>query len=182
MAIYQLGEYTPQIDPSAFIAESANIIGNVVIEAGASVWFGCTIRADNDLITIGANSNIQDGSVLHADPGFPLKIGKNVTVGHMAILHGCTVGDGALIGIRSTVMNGTVIGAGCLVGACALVTEGKHIPDNSVLLGSPAKVARVMNEDDVSRMQRAASHYVKQSQFFKQKLKKMDGPAQKNAD
>lgn len=177
MPIYQLGKYTPRIDPSAFVAESANIIGNVVIEAGASVWFGCTVRADNDLITIGAGSNIQDGSVLHADPGYPLTIGKNVTVGHMAMLHGCTVGDGALVGIRATVMNGSVIGPGCIVGAGSLVTEGKNIPENSVLLGVPAKVARVMSQEDADMLKSTAAHYVMNNERFKQRLVRVDDSA-----
>lgn len=179
MPIYQLGKYTPRIDPSAFIAESANIIGNVVIEAGASVWFGCTVRADNDLIVIGAGSNIQDGSVLHADPGFPVTIGKNVTVGHMAVLHGCTVGDGALVGIRATVLNGSVIGPGCIVGAGALITEGKNIPENSVMLGAPAKVARVMSQEDAEELKSTAAHYVMNNERFKQRLVRVDGQAGK---
>lgn len=176
MPIYQLGKYAPRIDPTAFVAESADIIGNVVIKAGASVWFGCTVRADNDLIVIGAGSNIQDGSVLHADPGVPLVIGKNVTVGHMAVLHGCTVGDGTLIGIRSTVLNGSVIGAGCIVGAGALVTENKHIPDYSVLFGAPAKVARVMTPEEAERLKGIAAHYVKNSERFRELLVRLDGP------
>jgi len=173
MVIYRLGKYTPQIDPSAFIAESACIIGNVVIEAGASVWFGCTVRADNDLITIGANSNIQDGSVLHADPGFPLTIGKNVTVGHMAMLHGCTVGDGALVGIRSTVMNGSVIGAGSMVGAGALITKDRKVPEKSVMLGAPARLARLMSDEEVRDMQGTSAHYIQRSAMFRTDLEKI---------
>ena len=174
MPIYQIGDHIPQIDPSAFVAESATIIGNVVIEAGASVWYGCTVRADNDRITIGANSNIQDGSVLHSDPGYPLSVGRNVTVGHLAMLHGCTIGDGALVGIRATVLNGSIIASNCLVGAGALVTEGKSMPENALVLGAPARVARVMNEQEVKNMQSAAAHYVKQGSWYMKELKRID--------
>ena len=173
MAIYRLGQYTPQIHPTAWIAESANIIGNVRIEAGASVWFGTTVRADNDLITIGENTNIQDNCMLHADPGFPLFVGNNVTVGHHAILHGCTVKDGALIGIRATVMNGAVIGEGSLVGACSLVTENKKMEKNALIIGSPASVTRIMSDEAVHKMQGAARHYVKQSKLFAEDLEKI---------
>lgn len=174
MPVYRLGNHVPQIDPSAFIAESANIIGNVIIEAGASVWFGCTVRADNDLIVIGAGSNIQDGSVLHADPGFPLIIGRHVTVGHMAVLHGCTIGDGSLIGIRATVLNGSVIGQGCIVGAVSLVTEGKQFAENSVLMGAPARVARVTNAEDSAWLKGTAAHYIKNGERFKERLVRLD--------
>ena len=173
MAIYRLGKYTPEIHPTAWIADSANVIGNVKIEAGASVWFGVTIRADNDRITIGENSNIQDGSMLHADPGYPLIIGKNVTVGHHAILHGCTVGDGALVGIRSTVLNGASIGEGCLVGACALVTEGKKMEKNALVIGSPATVKRIMSDEAVHKMQATALHYMQRSKLFSDELEKI---------
>ena len=144
MAIYQLGDCIPDIDPSAYIAESANVIGKVIIKANASIWFGVTIRGDNEPITIGENSNVQEGCVLHADPGLPLTIGRNVTVGHQAMLHGCTVGDGSLIGIQAVILNGAKIGKNCLVGAGALVTEGKEFPDNSLIIGSPAKVVRTL--------------------------------------
>lgn len=132
MAIYRLGEHTPQIHPTAFIAENATIIGNVIIGAHASVWYNVTVRGDNDRIVIGENSNIQDGAVLHADPGRPLTLGKNVTVGHMAMLHGCTIGDGTMVGIRATVMNGSFIPENCLVGAGSLVTENKTFEPNKV--------------------------------------------------
>ena len=173
MAIYRLGKHTPEIHPTAWIADSANIIGNVKIEAGASIWFGVTVRADNDMITIGENTNIQDGSMLHANPGYPLHIGKNVTVGHHAILHGCTVSNGALIGIRSTVLDGAIIGEGCLVGACALVTEGKKMEKNALIIGSPARVSKIMSDEAVNKMQRTAQGYVKRSKLFAEELEKI---------
>ena len=173
MAIYQLGEHAPEIDSSAYITDSANIIGKVKIEANASVWFDVTIRGDNELITVGENSNVQEGTILHTDPGMPLVIGKNVTVGHQAMLHGCTVGDGSLIGIQAVVLNGAKIGRNCLVGAGALVTEGKAFPDNSLILGSPAKAVRTLTEEDIARLQRSAANYVQRGQLFKQQLKRI---------
>jgi carbonic anhydrase/acetyltransferase-like protein (isoleucine patch superfamily) len=173
MAIYQLGEHAPEIDASAFVADSANLIGKVTVEANASVWFGVTIRGDNERITIGENSNIQEGTVMHTDMGFPLTVGKNVTVGHQAMLHGCTIGDGALIGIQAVVLNGARIGKGCLVGAGALVTEGKEFPDNSLILGSPAKVVRTLTEEDLQRLAGNAASYVERGQLFKAQLKKI---------
>ncbi|MBS1170901.1 MAG: bacterial transferase hexapeptide family protein [Burkholderiaceae bacterium] len=173
MAIYRLGNHTPDIHPNAWIAPSADVIGNVRIEAGASVWFGVTIRADHERIVIGENSNIQDGSVLHADPGCPLLMGKNVTVGHQAMLHGCKIGDGAMVGIRATVLNGAVIGENALVGACALVTEGKEMASNALIIGSPARVARTMSEEDVHRMQGAARFYIKNSKLFAAELEQI---------
>jgi carbonic anhydrase/acetyltransferase-like protein (isoleucine patch superfamily) len=173
MAIYQLGEQAPEIDASAFVADSANVIGKVTVEANASVWFGVTIRGDNERITIGEGSNIQEGTVMHTDMGFPLTIGRNVTVGHQAMLHGCTIGDGALIGIQAVVLNGAKIGKGCLVGAGALVTEGKEFPDNSLILGSPAKVVRTLTEEDLQRLAGNAANYVERGQLFKAQLKKI---------
>lgn len=173
MAIYQLGEHAPEIDPSAYIAESANIIGKARIEANASIWFNVTIRGDNETITISENSNVQEGCVLHTDPGFPLTVEKNVTVGHQAMLHGCTIGEGSLVGIQAVILNGTKIGKNCLVGAGALVTEGKEFPDNSLIIGSPAKAVRTLTEDDIARMRRGTETYVKRGQFFKQGLKRI---------
>jgi carbonic anhydrase/acetyltransferase-like protein (isoleucine patch superfamily) len=173
MAIYQLGDQAPEIDASAFVADSANLIGKVTVEANASVWFGVTIRGDNERITIGEGSNIQEGTVMHTDMGFPLTIGRNVTVGHQAMLHGCTIGDGALIGIQAVVLNGAKIGKGCLVGAGALVTEGKEFPDNSLILGSPAKVVRTLTEEDLQRLAGNAANYVERGQLFKAQLKKI---------
>jgi carbonic anhydrase/acetyltransferase-like protein (isoleucine patch superfamily) len=173
MAIYQLGEHAPEIDVSAYIADSASLIGKVTVEANASVWFGVTIRGDNERITIGENSNVQEGTVMHTDMGYPLVVGKNVTIGHQAMLHGCTVGDGALIGIQAVVLNGAKIGKGCLVGAGAVVTEGKEFPDGSLILGAPAKVVRTLTEEDLQRLQASAASYVARGQRFKAELKKI---------
>lgn len=173
MAIYQLGESTPDIDPSAWVAESANVIGKVRLEANSSVWFNVTIRGDNDLITLGENSNLQEGAVLHTDPGKPLTIGKNVTVGHQAMLHGCTIGDGSLIGMQAIVLNNAKIGKNCLVGAGAVVTEGKEFPDNSLIIGSPAKVARTLTDEQAAALGRSSASYVERAQLFKSQLKKI---------
>ena len=173
MAIYQLGEHAPEIDPSAFVADTATLVGRVRLAANASVWFGTTLRGDNEPITIGENSNVQEGTVMHTDPGYPLDIGKNVTTGHQAMLHGCTVGDGSLIGIQAVVLNGARIGKGCLVGAGALVTEGKEFPDHSLILGSPAKVVRTLTQEDLLRLEGNAANYVARGQLFKAQLKKI---------
>lgn len=173
MAIYQLGNYIPDIDSSAYVTDSAHVVGNVKIHADVNVWFGVSIRADNDSITIGEGSNIQENSVLHADPGFPLNIGRHVSVGHMAMVHGCTIGDGSLIGIQSVILNGAKIGKNCLVGAGALVTEGKEFPDNSLIIGSPARVLRTLTDEDVARLRTTAANYVKRSRFFKENLKRI---------
>ena len=173
MAIYQLGEHAPEIDPSAFVADTATVLGKVTLAANASVWFGATLRGDNERITIGEGSNVQEGTVMHTDPGYPLDLGKNVTVGHQAMLHGCTVGDGSLIGIQAVVLNGARIGKGCLVGAGALVTEGKQFPDHSLILGSPAKVVRTLTQEDLLRLEGNAANYVARGQLFKAQLKKI---------
>jgi carbonic anhydrase/acetyltransferase-like protein (isoleucine patch superfamily) len=173
MAIYQLGEHAPEVDPSAYIADSANVIGKTKIEANASVWFEVTIRGDNDWIIIGENSNVQEGSVLHTDTGMQLTIGKNVTIGHQAMLHGCTIGDNTLIGIQAVVLNGAKIGKNCLVGAGALVTEGKEFPDNSLIIGSPAKVARTLSDDAIKALHMISAHYVSRAQFYKKELKRI---------
>lgn len=173
MAIYQLGEHAPEIDPSAYVADTATLVGKVTLEANASVWFGATLRGDNEPIMIGENSNVQEGAVMHTDPGYPLDIGKNVTIGHQAMLHGCTVGDGSLIGIQAVVLNGARIGKGCLVGAGALVTEGKEFPDHSLILGSPAKVVRTLTQEDLLRLEGTAAGYVARGQLFKTQLKKI---------
>jgi carbonic anhydrase/acetyltransferase-like protein (isoleucine patch superfamily) len=173
MAIYQLSEHIPEVDPSAYVAENANVIGKVKIELNASIWFGVTIRGDNELISIGEGSNVQESSVLHTDMGFPLTIGKNVTIGHQAMLHGCTIGDGALVGIQAVILNGAKIGKNCLVGAGALVTEGKEFPDNSLIIGSPAKAVRVLSDEDIARMHTNTSNYIVRGQLFKSKLKRI---------
>ncbi|TAK90047.1 MAG: gamma carbonic anhydrase family protein [Burkholderiaceae bacterium] len=173
MAVYQFENRIPAIDGSAFVADSASVIGSVTLAAGSSVWFGAVIRGDNEPITVGENSNVQEGTTLHTDPGFPCTIGNSVTIGHQAMLHGCTVGDGSLIGIQAVVLNGAVIGKNCLIGAGALVTEGKHIPDNSLVLGSPSKIVRQLGAEDFARMQRNAEVYVRKAQAFKKSLKKI---------
>lgn len=173
MALYQLGAEAPEIDPSAFVADSASVIGKAKIESGASIWFGVTIRGDNECITVGANSNVQDGCVLHTDPGYPLDIGNDVTVGHQAMLHGCTIGEGSLIGIQAVILNGAKIGRNCLVGAGALITEGKEFPDNSLILGAPAKVARTLSAEDVAGLRRNSAIYVLRAQIFKTELKRI---------
>ncbi|MFZ6644688.1 gamma carbonic anhydrase family protein [Undibacterium sp. TJN25] len=173
MAIYQLGELVPEIDSTAYITDSATIIGRVKIEANASIWFGVTLRGDNELITIGENSNVQESCTLHTDPGFPLTVGKNVTVGHQAMLHGCTIGEGSLIGIQAVILNGAKIGRNCLVGAGALVTEGKEFPDNSLIVGSPAKAIRTLTDEDALRIRGNTQSYVRRGQEFKTQLKKI---------
>jgi len=173
MAIYQLGDDVPDIDPTAYVAEGATIIGKVTLLAHASVWSGAVIRGDNERITIGAGSNVQEGAVMHTDMGFPLLVGANVTIGHQAMLHGCTIGDGALVGIQAVVLNGASIGKGSLVGAGAIVTEGKHFPEHSLLLGAPAKIARTLSADDTARLANSAASYVSRAQLFKTALKKI---------
>ena len=171
--IYSLEQQVPAVHASCFVAPTAAVIGDVVLEEDASVWFGVTIRGDRERIVVGARSNVQDGAVLHADPGFPLVIGRDVTVGHLAMLHGCTVGDGSLIGINAVVLNGAVIGKGCLIAANALVTEGMQVPDGGVVMGSPGKVGRVL--DDARREQLAANAlgYVNNGRRFRAGLKKI---------
>jgi len=173
MSIYQLGEHAPEIDASSFVADTASVIGKVSLRANTTVWFGVTIRGDNERITIGENSNVQEGTVMHTDMGYPLDIGKNVTVGHQAMLHGCTIGDGSLVGIQAVILNGARIGKGCLVGAGALVTEGKEFPDHSLIIGAPAKVARQLTPDEVAGLLGAADSYVQRGQLFKTQLKKI---------
>lgn len=173
MTIYQLGQRIPDIAPDAYITDSATVIGRVKIGAGSSVWFQVVVRGDNEDITIGENCNLQEGAVLHADPGFPLTLADNVSIGHQAMLHGCTVGEGSLIGIQAVILNGAKIGRNCLVGAGALVTEGKEFPDNSLILGAPARVARTLTEEDIARLYRIANGYVERSREFKNTLKQI---------
>jgi carbonic anhydrase/acetyltransferase-like protein (isoleucine patch superfamily) len=173
MALYQLDEFSPRLAEGAWVAESAEVIGNVELAEGASVWFGAILRGDNEPIRIGKGSNVQDGSVLHSDPGFPLTLGEDVTVGHMVMLHGCTVGDGSLIGIGAIVLNGAKIGKGCLVGAGALITENKEFPDGSMIIGSPAKVAKQFTPEQIDGLRRSAKHYVSNAQRFNNGMKKI---------
>ena len=160
MAIYQLDEHRPQVSESAWVAESAEVIGRVRLADEVSVWYQAVLRGDSDSLSIGAGSNIQDAAVLHADAGFPLVLGERVTVGHHAMLHGCTVGDESLIGIGAIVLNGARIGRHCLVGAGALVTEGKVFPDGSVIMGAPAKAVRDLTPEQIEGLRRSAQHYI----------------------
>jgi len=173
MTIYQLGTDAPEIDATAFVADSATVLGKVTLQPHSSVWFGATLRGDNERITIGENSNVQEGTVLHTDMGYPLTVGRDVTIGHQAMLHGCTIGDGSLVGIQAVILNGARIGKGCLVGAGALVTEGKQFPDNVLIIGSPAKAVRELTADDVAGLKGAADSYVQRAQLFKTNLKKI---------
>lgn len=176
MAIYALGDSCPEL-PEAdqyWVADSAQVIGRVVLEPGASVWYGAIIRGDNDPITIGENSNVQDGAVLHTDEGIPLTVGKGVTIGHQAMLHGCTIGDGCLIGIGSTILNGAKIGRNCIIGAHALITEGKEIPDNSLVVGSPGRVMKTLGPDMAELLKASADHYVANWQRHKTGLRRID--------
>ena len=173
MAIYQLGDDVPRIAATAWVADNAQVIGRVELADDASVWYGAVLRGDNDRITVGARSNVQDGSVLHADAGFPLTLGADVTVGHQAMLHGCTVGDGSLIGIQAVVLNGATIGRRCLVGAGAVVTEGKEFPDGSLILGAPAKAVRSITPEQVERLRFGALHYVENAERHRRQLKRI---------
>ena len=173
MAIYQLGDDAPRIAPTAWVADSAQLIGRVQLGDGASVWYGAVLRGDNEWITLGARSNVQDGSVLHTDMGSPLTLGDDVTVGHQAMLHGCTVGDGSLIGIQAVVLNGATIGRRCLVGAGAVVTEGKEFPDGSLILGAPAKAVRSITPEQVERLRFGALHYVENAERHRRQLKRI---------
>ncbi len=173
MAVYELDNIAPRLADSAWVADSAQVMGNVELGADASVWFGVVIRGDTECIRIGRGSNIQDGSVLHADVGQPLTVGDNVTVGHKVMLHGCTVGDGSLIGIGAVVLNGAKIGKGCIVGAGALVTEGKEFADGSMIIGSPAKVVRELTEQQQAGLQLSALHYIENARRFQAGLKKL---------
>ncbi len=173
MALYELDGAVPQVAATAWIADSAQVIGNVVLAEGASVWFGTVVRGDTETIHIGRNSNVQDASVLHADIGQPLTIGDNVTVGHKVMLHGCTIGDGSLIGIGAIVLNGAKIGKHCLVGASSLVTEGKEFPDGWMILGSPAKAVRQLSPEQIAGLGRSAQNYVNNAIRFSNGLKKI---------
>jgi len=162
MNVYNLGAVAPTLPPEDeyWIAPGAVVIGNVILKKNASIWFNAVARGDNDPIVVGENSNVQDGSVLHTDTGSPLTIGANVTVGHMVMLHGCTIGDGSLVGIGSIILNGARIGKNCLIGANSLITEGKEIPDNSMVMGSPGKVVREIGPQQAMILAGSALHYV----------------------
>ena len=169
--IYTIGERKLEAEGSFWVAPNATVIGSVKLGEGATVWFNAVIRADNDVISIGEGSNIQDGAVLHVDPGVPLTIGKNVTVGHQAMLHGCTVGDNSLIGINAVVLNRARIGSNCVIGANALVPEGMDVPDNSLVLGSPAKVVKEVSEGHRAMLTMGALHDVEHGKHFAKDLK-----------
>jgi carbonic anhydrase/acetyltransferase-like protein (isoleucine patch superfamily) len=168
---YSLAERNVITKGDYWIAPNATVVGSVVLENNASLWFNVVVRGDNDVITIGENSQVQDGSVLHADPGLPLTLGRNVSVGHMVMLHGCTIGDGSLIGIKSVIMNGAVIGKNCLIGANTLVAEGKTIPDGSLVLGSPGKVVRQLSTKEITGINGFAEHYVQRFKLYQTSLK-----------
>lgn len=157
--IFALNGVAPEIDPSAWVAPDANVIGRVVLEAGTSVWFGATLRGDHEEIRVGAGSNVQENCVLHTDMGYPLVIGSDCTIGHKAMLHGCSIGDGTLIGMGATVLNGVRIGKGCLIGASALITEGKEIPDGSLVMGAPGRVIRTLDAEARARLLASAAGY-----------------------
>jgi carbonic anhydrase/acetyltransferase-like protein (isoleucine patch superfamily) len=173
MALYQLGNESPEIPDSAWVADTAQVMGAVTLRENASVWFGAILRGDTERITIGANSNVQDGTVIHCDHGYPVDIADNVTIGHQVMLHGCTVGEGSLIGIGAVVLNGAKIGRHCLVGARALITEGKEFPDGSMIIGSPAKVVKSLTPEQIEGLRRSAAHYVDNARRYKTGLKKI---------
>lgn len=172
MSVYALGALAPQVpsEDEYWIAPTASVMGDVILKKNASIWWGAVARGDTDTLTIGENSNVQDGSVLHADHGIPLIIGANVTVGHMVMLHGCTIGDNSLIGIGSIVLNGAKIGKNCLIGAGALIPEGREIPDNSLVMGAPGKVVREVSEQQAMGLKMSALHYVENWKRFRRDL------------
>jgi carbonic anhydrase/acetyltransferase-like protein (isoleucine patch superfamily) len=171
--IYALDGIAPRIDPTAWIADEATLIGKVVVEADASVWFGAQLRGDNEEIRIGTGTNVQENSVLHTDMGYPLTIGSNCTIGHKAMLHGCTIGDGTLIGMGATILNGAKIGSGCLIGACALITEGKDIPDGSLVMGAPGKVVRSLDATGRAKLLASAANYQSNARRFRADLSRV---------
>jgi carbonic anhydrase/acetyltransferase-like protein (isoleucine patch superfamily) len=173
VAVYNLGNVAPTLpnDDEYWIAPSAAVIGRVVLKKNASIWWGATLRGDNDPIVVGENSNVQDGSVLHTDTGSPLTLGANVTVGHMVMLHGCEIGDNTLVGIGSIVLNGAKIGKNCLIGAGCLITEGKQIPDNSLVMGAPGKVVREISPEQARMLAGGALHYVENWKRYRREMK-----------
>lgn len=167
---YQINGNSPNIDETCFVAPNATVIGKVNASSNVSIWFNVVIRADLDTVNIGENSNIQDGSILHVDAGYPIDIGKNVTVGHKVMLHGCSIGEGSLIGMNAVVLNGAKIGKGCIIGANALVTEGMEVPDGQLVLGSPAKVIKPLDENTRQLLMDSAAHYVENGNNYKTNL------------
>ena len=172
MPIYNLGALSPQIDPQSWIAPNATVIGQVYLAKNVSIWWNCTLRGDTDKLIVGENTNIQDNSVLHTDPGLELVIGRDVTVGHRVILHGCTIGDGTLIGMGSTLLNRSVIGKHCLIGANTLIPEGKIIPDRSLVVGLPGRIVRQLTDEEVADLAGSAERYVQNWQRYQRELLK----------
>jgi len=170
MTLYALGSVAPKLHADTWVAPDANLIGNVVLEAAASVWFGCTIRADHEEIRIGAGSNVQENCVMHVDMGFPLTIAAGCTIGHKVMLHGCTIAENSLIGMGATVLNGAQIGKNCLIGAGALITEGKVIPDGSLVMGAPGKVVRELNAEAIQGLRASALHYQENMRRFRDQM------------
>ena len=176
--LYRLGDIEVRAEGDYWVAPNAAVMGNVLLKQDATVWWGAVLRGDNDLITVGEGSNVQDGSVLHTDPGYPLVIGPHVTVGHKVMLHGCEIGEGSLIGINSVVLNGAKIGKNCLIGAGALITENKEIPDNSMVLGSPGKIVKTLSEEQGMALRIGAKHYVENGRRFRDSLSAMNEAVQ----
>ncbi|HEY2254454.1 MAG TPA: gamma carbonic anhydrase family protein [Variovorax sp.] len=173
MALYELDGLVPQLADGAWVADSAQVMGEVVLGENVSIWFGAVLRGDTEPLRIGRNSNVQDLSVLHADIGCPLTIGENVTIGHQVMLHGCTIGDNSLIGIQAVVLNNARIGRNSIVGAGSVVTEGKEFPDNSLIVGAPAKVVRTLDDAAAAKLRQSAEHYVDNGRRFAKGLKKI---------
>ncbi len=170
MTIYSLDNVSPDVADDSWVAPNAQVMGDIVIGARASIWFGATLRGDNERITVGAGSNVQENSVLHTDMGYPLVIGENCTIGHTAILHGCTIGNNSLVGMGAVILNGAVIGENCLIGAGAMVTEGKVIPDGSLVIGSPGRVVRALDDKAMKGLELSAIHYQQTAARFKKGL------------
>ena len=168
--LYAIGPRKVETRGEYFVAHNAIVVGSVILENNANIWFNCVLRADNDVITIGENCNVQDAAILHVDPGAPLTLARNVSIGHKAMLHGCTVHENSLIGINAVVLNHAVVGRNCLIGANALVTEGKEIPDGKLALGSPCKVVRDLTDAEIEMLEETAEHYVEQSRWFRDAL------------
>jgi carbonic anhydrase/acetyltransferase-like protein (isoleucine patch superfamily) len=173
MAIYELDGKVPKLQPGAWVADSAQVIGEVELGENANVWCGAVLRGDSDLIRVGRNTNIQDLAVLHADEGVPLTVGDNISVGHQAMLHGCTIGDGSLIGIQAVILNGAKIGKNCIVGAGSVVTENKEFPDGSMIIGTPAKLVRMLDEKQIAGLAQNVKQYVVNARLFAKGLKKI---------
>lgn len=177
MPAYTLGERVPSIAPDAYIAPNAQVIGSVTLGPKCNVWFNAVLRSDNEVIDLAEGVNVQDGAVLHADPGFPLKVARNVTIGHLAMVHGCTIDENTLIGINAVILNGAKIGKNCIIGANALIGEGKVIPDGSMVLGSPGKVTRPTRPDEAEHLTKIAQGYINRAARYKKELKPLACPA-----